>query len=798
MLVAIDDAQWIDRASGRALGHAFRRLPAATGVLLSIRTESDGPPQSGIEQALSDLQPISVSVEPLSSDLTATLLKDALGVELPRKQLQEIHRQSDGNPFYAMEFARAAQRGEGRPTGLRLPVPRGLRDDVIRHRFGGLSASASDVALIASAATRPTVQLLHRVLTPEAVEEGLGQAEEAGLLRVDAGAVRFTHPLYRSAIYADTSRVHRHRIHARIAEVVDDEEERGRHLALSTDIPDEAIAGVVERAASSAAAHGAPDEASELFGHAIRLTPATEPSALARRLLASGSCRFQAGDASQGVVDVLRAVDLAPSGAVRAQALATLGSMEEVVHRLSESRRHLELALDEVEISPEVRCTTHAALQGTTAALGDLAAADAHAIQALSIAHTIDDTPSRARAYAAAARTRARRSDGGLEELMDDAPELWGPIDELPVHDWPRTTLVQERLSRGDLAGARDVAEWSLDAADVRGDEPSRQILLSMLATVDAHAGRWAEGLAHAREASAVAEQLGNATQELALVAWSRPGSETPTGHERTRNAPSPWRTMSPASGPRPRRSKRSVSWSCRAAWRGRASTGSMNSRSIDASQMDRPSFRYRTWSKRSWGSPRSTGPLTSRPASKHLRATCSSRRSRCEHAASSWKQRTTLTAPKAHSRTPWIDISNSRCRSARRGRCLCSAEFGAAPRKRDARVTLEQADALFEALPAPLWRDRVADELGHIAGRRPTRDRLTDAEHRVAYLAAAGSRNREVAEQLHMSTRTVEGHLSTVYAKLGLRSRTELALFFDATESEMKEPPETGGSFDG
>ena len=381
VLVAIDDAQWIDRASDRALGHAFRRLPAATGVLLSIRSESDGPARSWIGQALSDLHPFSVSVEPLSSDLTATLLKDALGVEFPRKQLLEIHRQSDGNPFYAMEFARAAQRGEGRPTGLRLPVPRGLRDDVIRHRFGGLSATASDVALIASAATRPTVELLHRVLSPEAVEEGLGQAEEAGLLRVDAGAVRFTHPLYRSAIYADASRVHRHRIHARIAEVVETRRSADGTWRLSTDIPDEAIATVVERGASSAAAHGAPDEASELFGHAIRLTPAAEPSALARRLLASGSCRFQAGDASQGMVDVLRAVDLAPSGAVRAQALATLGSMEEVVHRLSESRRHLELALDEVEITPEVRCTTHAALQGTTAALGDLAAADAHAIK---------------------------------------------------------------------------------------------------------------------------------------------------------------------------------------------------------------------------------------------------------------------------------------------------------------------------------------------------------------------------------------------------------------------------------
>jgi DNA-binding CsgD family transcriptional regulator len=52
---------------------------------------------------------------------------------------------------------------------------------------------------------------------------------------------------------------------------------------------------------------------------------------------------------------------------------------------------------------------------------------------------------------------------------------------------------------------------------------------------------------------------------------------------------------------------------------------------------------------------------------------------------------------------------------------------------------------------------------------------KLTDAELRVARLAAAGFRNQEIADQLFMSVRTVEGHLSNVYAKLGIRSRTEL-----------------------
>jgi DNA-binding CsgD family transcriptional regulator len=56
----------------------------------------------------------------------------------------------------------------------------------------------------------------------------------------------------------------------------------------------------------------------------------------------------------------------------------------------------------------------------------------------------------------------------------------------------------------------------------------------------------------------------------------------------------------------------------------------------------------------------------------------------------------------------------------------------------------------------------------------------LTESEARVARLAAAGRTNQEIARTLSMSVRTVEGHLSHVYAKLGLRSRTELAVFFE------------------
>jgi DNA-binding CsgD family transcriptional regulator len=105
------------------------------------------------------------------------------------------------------------------------------------------------------------------------------------------------------------------------------------------------------------------------------------------------------------------------------------------------------------------------------------------------------------------------------------------------------------------------------------------------------------------------------------------------------------------------------------------------------------------------------------------------------------------------------------------------------AKQKRPAREALEEALGNFERLGAPLWANKARAELARIGGRRAAGGRLTEAEARVAKLAAAGRTNREIANALFMSVRTVEGHLSRAYAKLGVRSRTELALYIDAIE---------------
>jgi len=95
---------------------------------------------------------------------------------------------------------------------------------------------------------------------------------------------------------------------------------------------------------------------------------------------------------------------------------------------------------------------------------------------------------------------------------------------------------------------------------------------------------------------------------------------------------------------------------------------------------------------------------------------------------------------------------------------------------KRAAEAALNRAGEIFSELGAKLWYERVAAELRSLGLRRNSPGQLTPAQHRVATLVAAGRTNDEVAAALFLSRRTVETHLSHIYRKVGVRTRTQLA----------------------
>ena len=164
VLIALDDVQWLDVSTAEALAFALRRLTdEPIGWLLAVRGSASTLPL-GIGRALPEERVGRLSIEPLSVDELAELVRARLGTSFPPAILHGMHETSGGNPFFALEIARATLRGDTRATGQALPIPRNLRDDLVRDRVGTLPSFVQELLLYASACARPTVELLEAAL----------------------------------------------------------------------------------------------------------------------------------------------------------------------------------------------------------------------------------------------------------------------------------------------------------------------------------------------------------------------------------------------------------------------------------------------------------------------------------------------------------------------------------------------------------------------------------------------------------------------------------------------------------
>src|SRR3954454_14770995 len=322
LVIVIDDAQWLDPASRRALEFLVRRLPPRAGIAVAHRPLIGSGRPLDLVRALPPVRFEHVVLAPLSLHALNELVRSRVGLKLSRPVLVRIAEASQGNPFYALEIAGALARGGAAPeAGDPLPLPGSLRD-LRSDRVDRLSAPARLVAAAAAALSRPTTEVLEAAYGPDLeVEAALHELEEAGLLTSEDDRLRFSHPLLASTIYGSLTVPRRRDMHRRLAHAAADPEEQARHLARAQRTPDAAAAASIEVAGALATRRGAPEAAAELYAAACRLTPADHPEQLARRMLDGASALGLAGDFDAARSRALQALVLAREPSIRARAL---------------------------------------------------------------------------------------------------------------------------------------------------------------------------------------------------------------------------------------------------------------------------------------------------------------------------------------------------------------------------------------------------------------------------------------------------------------------------------------------
>src|SRR6185503_14713760 len=163
-----------------------------------------------------------------------------LGRTFTRPTLLRLHEVADGNPFFALELARARDRAGTSPApGDPFTVPENL-EALVRDRLQELPADSMPVLLAAAAAAEPTLQQLSSVWRDAA--RLLEPAVRSGIVDLADDRVRFAHPLLASVLYEHASVAERRGAHRQLAGLIDDTVERARHLALAADGPDDAVA----------------------------------------------------------------------------------------------------------------------------------------------------------------------------------------------------------------------------------------------------------------------------------------------------------------------------------------------------------------------------------------------------------------------------------------------------------------------------------------------------------------------------------------------------------------------------
>ncbi|MGH2735995.1 MAG: AAA family ATPase, partial [Actinomycetota bacterium] len=253
VLVAIDDVQWLDDASAAAVAFALRRAPIGRLRFLATHRTGEFDPL-GLDRPMAEESMDRIEVGPVPLDDFDALLAREFSPDLRLPETAAIHRACSGNPFLGLELGHAFAGGRLKlEPGRTVRLPRRL-DRLVSDRLNALPPEVARLLMAISALSHPSIDDLEAL--DDCAQANLAVAEWAGVVAVDAGRIRFTHPLLGAAAYSRSSERQRRSLHARLAEVVVDPEEAARHMALGTPPPSERVATALEVAAGRALARG--------------------------------------------------------------------------------------------------------------------------------------------------------------------------------------------------------------------------------------------------------------------------------------------------------------------------------------------------------------------------------------------------------------------------------------------------------------------------------------------------------------------------------------------------------------
>jgi DNA-binding CsgD family transcriptional regulator len=791
LVLAIDDAHWADAASLRFVSYLGRRLDEVPVLLaLAARPNEPGVEAEMLRGLTTSLELPTVRPGLLSEEATATLVHDRLG-DAGEGIAPACHRATGGNPLLIKELLADLDSG---PEPISATAVAEMGPERIGIEVNGRAARLDPrgpdivraVALLGEGADLVTVAALAEV-EPAAAERIVDQLAAASIL-VHSGGHGFVHPLLRRAVYEGIPAAGRARAHARAAELLAERraeaEEVAAHLLLCE--PGSAKLDAfawLDLAATSAAGRGAPES---VVAYLRRALPEVADDA------ARGELLSRLGHAEVSLRDPASIEHLAQAAALAADPAAAIGITLELIELLSVAGQW-EAAVG----------ATEAALErwGDTDLPGVL---DLEAVLAASRAYD----PARVAAYDRDLPRLEALAEGRTDEESEHLRWILaviGALRDAPrarvlglIEPTPRRWSIRRRGHESSFIGQPLSALYLIDAEEEamrlatdlleegrRGGSVMAMVVgFGYVGTIDSRQGRLTSAEGQLLSATELARQ--NEISLMALATLFYFGVEAIV--ER-RGLEELGDLIEGLALPEPFAATHSGAMLAEARAAVRAARGDRAGAIADLRETAAISIPLRAGPRMSrWRSRLAIAlPEEGRDEALALAAEEVELARAIDYREGEGVALRALGMVRGGE--AGIDLISESVtalgeESSPLERARSRAELGAAlrraGRRAEAREWLREAATLAQRCGAERLEETVLEELT-IAGAKPRRralsgaDSLTPGERRVARAAAAGSTNREIAQELFVSLRAVEMHLTNAYRKLGISSRAEL-----------------------